>query len=205
MPDNVMEALPRIGCDMLHFAKLLTDTTSGATYEDPVHFTNVKSIGFNPNSSISTFCADDGPRVTYSQVGEEAVSIERADLLPSEYALMTGATYNKGLVSVGNPVPPAGAVLWRSQKSNGAYRYCRLLKTTFGVPQMNAKTKETSVDFQTQTIEGKNVLRLFDNAGFQFFDSDDPEKDDSITDAVLLEQWFADPNFDPTKPYTPGV
>lgn len=205
MPEKTMEALPRIGCDMLHFAKMLTDTAAGATYEDPVHFTNVKSIGFNPNSSISTFNADDGPRVVYSQVGEESVSIERADLLPSEYALITGARYNKGLVSVGNPTAPDGAVLWRSQKSNGAYRYCRLLKTRFGVPQMNAKTKESSIEFQTQTVEGKNALRVCDNQGFEFFDSDDPGKDASITDAVLLEQWFSDPNFDPTVPYVPGA
>lgn len=204
MPDNTMEALPRIGCDMLHFAKLLTDTAEGATYDTSTHFRNVKNIGFNPNSSISTFFADDGPRVTYAQVGEEAVTIERADLLPSEYALVTGSAYNKGLVSVGNPTPPAGAVMWRSMKSNGKYRYCRLLKTTFGVPQSNYATKEQSPNFQTQTVEGKNALRVYDNIGFEFFDEDDPSKDTSITSAVIAEQWFKDPNFDPTKAYTPG-
>lgn len=204
MPENTMEALPRIGCDMLHFAKLLTDTAEGATYDQPVWLTNVKNIGFNPNSSVSTFFADDGPRVTYAQVGEEQVTIERADLLPSEYALLTGADYSKGLVKVGNPTPPAGAVLWRSMKSNGKYRYCRLLKTTFGVPQSSFATKEQSVSFQTQSVEGRNALRVSDGMGFEFFDEDDPSKEETVTGEVLAEEWFKDPNFDPTKPYTPG-
>ncbi len=203
MPE-IMEALPRIGCDMLHFAKMLTDTEESATYDTPQHFRNVKTIGFNPNSGISTFFADDGPRVTYAQVGEETVTIERADLLPSEYALVTGAGYKKGLVSVGNPTPPDGAIMWRSQKSNGKYRYCRLLKTVFGVPQSNFATKESSPNFQTQTIEGKNSLRVHDNIGFEFFDEDDPSKDASVTGEVLKSEWFKDPNFDPTVAYTPG-
>ena len=82
MPNTKPEALPRVGCDQLHVAKMLTDTKEGATYDESVHFQNVKSVGFQPGSSISTFYADDGPRVNYAQVGEEAVSFERADLLP---------------------------------------------------------------------------------------------------------------------------
>lgn len=205
MPEGKnMEALPRIGCDMLHFAKLTADSSTGATYEEPKHFKNVKTIGFNPNSNIATYFADDGPAVTYAQVGEEDVSIERADLLPEEYALITGATYSKGLVSVGNPTPPHGAVLWRCQKSNGAYRYCRLLKTMFSVPSMDSKTKESSVEFQSTTVSGKNALRGFDHKGFEFIDEDDPNIDASVTPAVLEKEWFADPNFDPTVAYTPG-
>ena len=61
MPNTKPEALPRVGCDQLHVAKMLTDTKEGATYDDPVHFQNVKSVGFQPGSSISTFYADDGP------------------------------------------------------------------------------------------------------------------------------------------------
>lgn len=204
MPNTKMESLPRVGCDMLHFAKMLTDTKEEATYDDSVHLENVKSIGFRAGSSISTFHADDGPRVNYAQVGEETVSIDRADLLPKEYALVTGANYDKGLVSVGNPTPPDGAVMWRSQKSNGKYRYLRLLKTKFSVPDADYKTKENSVEFQTQSIEGRNALRVFDGKGFQFVDEDDPELDRTITKAVLDAEWFKDPNFDPSKPYTPS-
>nr|DAZ82720.1 MAG TPA: tail tube protein [Caudoviricetes sp.] len=196
-----MEALPRIGCDMLHFAVLKSDTAEGATYDTAVHLANVKSVGFNPGSSVSTFYADDGPRVNFAQIGDQTVTVDRADLLPEEYALITGASYTKGLVRVGNPTPPAGAVMWRSQKSNGKYRYLRLLKTTFGVPQIDSKTKESSVDFQTQSIEGRNALRVYDSMGFDFIDEDDPKLDTSITKEVLDKEWFADPNFDPTKAY----
>lgn len=205
MPDKKeMEALPRVGCDMLHFAKLLSDTKEGVSYDTAVHFGNVKSIGFNPGSSISTFHADDGPRVVYAQVGDQSVTIDRADLLPNEYALVTGADYEKGLVRVGNPTPPPGALMWRSQKSNGKYRYLRLLKTTFSVPSADYKTKEGSVEFQTQSIEGQNAMRVFDDTGFEFVDEDDVNLDPSITKAVLDTEWFKDPMFDPSKPYTPS-
>lgn len=202
MPENTMEALPRVGCDMLHAAKLLTDTAEGVTYDTSVALKNVKTIGFRPSSSISTFNADDGPRVVYAQVGEEVVSIEVADLLPKEYALLTGANYNKGLVSVGNPTPPDFAVMWRSQKSNGKYRYLRVLKTKFGVPDTEYRTKETSPEFQTQTIEGRNALRVFDDLGFEYVDEDSSDLDESVTGDVLKTEWFKDPMFDPTKPYS---
>lgn len=204
MPNTKMESVPFIGCDMLHFAKMLSDTKEGATYDEPVHLENVKSIGFNPNSSVSTFHADDGPRVVYAQVGEESITLDRASLLPEEYALLTGADYSNGLVSVGNPTPPHGAVMWRSQKSNGKYRYLRALKTMFSVPNADHKTKENSVEFQTQSIEGRNALRVFDGKGFEFVDEDDPNLDESITKAVLDKEWFKDPNFDPSEPYTPS-
>ena len=55
--------------------------------------------------------------------------------------LITGADYTSGLVRVGNPTPPPVAVMWRSQKSSGAYRYLRLLKTVFSVPDITSQTK----------------------------------------------------------------
>lgn len=205
MPNTKPEALPRVGCDQLHVAKMLTDTKEGATYDESVHFQNVKSVGFQPGSSISTFYADDGPRVNYAQVGEEAVSFERADLLPDEYAMITGADYTSGLVRVGNPTPPPVAVMWRSQKSSGAYRYLRLLKTTFSVPDITSQTKESTVSFQTQSVSGRNSLRVFDGMGFEFIDDDDPNLDETVTPEVLAEERFKDPLFDPTKPYSPGA
>lgn len=206
MPENLnkMETVPFVGCDMLHFARMLTDTKEGATYDTPVHLENVKSVGFATGSSISTFYADDGPRVVYAQVGDETITLDRANLLPEEYSLLTGAEYNKGLVSVGNPTPTPGAVIWRSMKSNGKYRYLRALKTTFSVPDINNKTKEQSVDFQTQSIEGKNALRVYDNKGLEFVDEDDPNLDETVTGKVLAVEWFKDPMFDPTKAYTPS-
>ena len=93
----------------------------------------------------------------------------------------------------------------RSQKSSGAYRYLRLLKTTFSVPDITSQTKESTVSFQTQSVSGKNALRVFDGMGFEFIDDDDPNLDETVTPEVLAEEWFKDPLFDPTKPYSPGA
>jgi phi13 family phage major tail protein len=184
---------PLIGLDSFYYAELLTDDSTGTSYDTPVSITNLVSMSVNFNSDIATFFADDGPADAYSQIGEVDVAIEAADIPAEDLAFLLGMTYNAGtgLVEYDTAaVAPDIAIGFRAQKSNGDYRYVWLLKGRFGVPNMDHQTKEGSVNFQTLTINGKFLARTYDKKVFRRIDTDDP----NFVFAGLPSSWFADPD-----------
>ena len=183
---------PLVGLDMFYYAPLTQDDAGGVVYDTPVRVNNAVSLTVNPNSQIQPFYADDGPREVFSQVGEIDVSIMVADLPPEDYAYLIGADYNAGTGVVDYSVDAAApdvAIGFRAQKTNGSYRYVWLLKGKFGVPNMEHQTKEGSVNFQSQTINGKFMARTNDDQVFRRVDGDDTN-----AMAGLPGSWFVDPN-----------
>jgi phi13 family phage major tail protein len=184
---------PLIGLDMLYYAPVLSDTSAGVTYDTPVSIINLVSMSVNFNTDISTFFADDGPADAYSQIGEVDVAIQAADVPAEDLAFLLGMDYNPGTGVVEydtEAVAPDVAIGFRAQKSNGSYRYVWLLKGRFGVPNMDHQTKEGSVNFQTLTINGKFLARVFDKKVFRRIDEDDP----NFVFPGLPASWFADPD-----------
>ncbi len=183
---------PLIGLDMFYYAIMTQDDSSAVTYNAVVRVNNAVSLSVNPNSQIMPFFADDGPREVFSQVGEVDVSIMVADLPPADYAALVGATYHTGTGVIDYPVSasaPDVAIGFRAKKTNGAYRYVWLLKGKFGVPNMEHQTQEGSVNFQSQTINGKFMARTKDNMVFKRADSDDTN-----VSMTLPADWFAGPD-----------
>ncbi len=184
---------PLIGVDMLYYAPVLTDTSSGATYDTPVRLENLVSITVTPNTEIATFFADDGPREAYSQIGEVDVAIQLPDIAAADYAYLIGANYNSGTGSMyytTADTAPEVAIGFRAQKSDGTYRYIWLMKGKFGVANMEHQTKEGSVNFQTMTLNGKFLSRIYDNMVFRRIDENDP----NFTFAGLPGTWFTSPD-----------
>jgi len=166
---------PLVGLDYLHYATVTTDGDE-TVYGNLTHVENAVSLTVNPNTDFATFFADDGPREAFSQIGEVDVSIQVADLEPQDYALLIGADYDPhtGLIDYSvDAVAPDVAIGFRAQKTNGEYRYVWLLKGKFGIPDMEHQTKEATVAFQTQTINGKFVARTSDSLVYRRADSDD--------------------------------
>jgi len=184
---------PLIGLDMLYYAPLLTDTTGGVTYDTPVRLENVVSLSVTPNTEIATFFADDGPREAFSQIGEVDVALQLPDIATEDYAFLIGANYNSGTGSMSyltTAIAPEVAIGFRAQKSDGSYRYIWLMKGKFGVANMEHQTKESGVNFQTMTLNGKFLSRTYDNMVFRRIDENDP----NFTFAGLPGTWFTDPD-----------
>lgn len=183
---------PLVGLDMFYYAILTGDDSSGTTYDAPVRVENVVSLTVNPNAQIQSFYADDAPREVFSQIGEVDVSIMTADLPPEDYAALIGASYDSGTGVVDydtSAAAPEVAVGFRALKSNGDYRYVWLLKGKFGVPNMDHQTKEGSVNFQSQTINGKFMARTYDDMVYRRVDGDDTN-----AMAGLPSSWFVAPD-----------
>jgi len=149
----------RIGCDKLVYALMTTEDTAAAApvYGTPKQAPGVMSININPNGSIETLFADDGPFETAATLGNIEVEIQKAYLSTENKSDLLGHGIDTagGLVSASNDTPPWVAIGFRSLKSNGKYRYVWLYKGRFVDPEDNNETKGDSVNFQSDTITGQ--------------------------------------------------
>jgi phi13 family phage major tail protein len=181
---------PLIGLSKFHYAPLLKDDSTSATYDTTVSVPNITSLELNPNSELATFFADDGPREVYGQIGEIEVTINVADLSPADYAFLIGASHSGGVVDYKTTASaPYVAIAFRAQKANGKYRYMWVQKGKFVVPSASHQTKADSVNFQPQEIVYKGVAREYDDLAFRRADSDD-----TTASTDLFTNWFTNPD-----------
>lgn len=151
----------RIGCDNLVYAIMDTEdtATSAPVYGDPKPAPGVMHVNINPNPSLETLFADDGPMETATTLGNIDVEIQKNELTTENKADLLGHTIdgNGALVYGDSDVPPYVAIAFRTLKSNGKYRYIWLYKGKFTDPEETNETKGDSINFQTDTISGQFV------------------------------------------------
>ena len=87
---------------------------------------------------------------------------------------------------------------------NGSDALVQLFESSTGINLSNSKVRFLGRSMELGVSEDM-LGRVFDGMGFEFIDDDDPNLDETVTPEVLAEEWFKDPLFDPTKPYSPGA
>lgn len=163
----------QVGVDKLYYAICTSDTASGVAYVTPVAIPGVIKIGIDPAGSVEVLYADDGPAEAVSGVGSIKVSLNVKDLeLPVQAALLGHTVIGGVMHQKTTDQPPNVAILFRSRKSNGNYRYVKLLKGMFAVPKTDYETKEEKSKWQTPTIEGSFLRREYDQEYKAIGDSD---------------------------------
>ena len=187
-------ASTRIGVSNFHFAKMTTEETltTVPTYDTPVSAPGLMSLNINPNSSIDTLFADDGPFETAATIGQ----LQKNALSTSEKAALLGKTIDTkgGLVSSDTDLPPWVAIGFKSLKSNGKYRYVWLYKGKFSDPEDNNETKGDSINWQSETITGNFVKLMYEYTSsgktvrpWKY----EMDEDDADADATVLAGWFS--------------
>jgi len=201
--------LPRIGVDRLFYALITQDDASAIVYGSTVQMQGVSQVGYNPNTQLAVYYADDGAYESVSQDGEADISINVADIDPAIYAEIMGVTQSasNGVISEGKEdSAPLLAIGYRTQKSNGEYRYIWVLKGRFGKPQLVAQTKGATINMQEREIMFKGLNRDYDGKKRRKVDSDDVLLPVGVTNTILNDSatgWFSDPDFAPIAPGTP--
>lgn len=162
-----------IGLRDLHYAILVEDTSTAVSYETPVKIAGAVQANINPNPSMETLFADDGPSETAATLGQIELEIVAKDFPIEVQAALLGHSVVGGvMIRKSTDVPPWVAIGFKSLKSNGFYRYVWLLKGKFQVPEQNHETKGDRVNFQTPTLRGVFVRRDFDDAWQKQTDED---------------------------------
>lgn len=187
----------RIGCCDFHYAKMTTEDTlnTAPAYETPKAAPGLMSININPNASVDTLFADDGPMETAVTIGAVEVEIQKNYLSTSNKADLLGKVIDSkgGLVSSSSDIPPWVAIGFKSLKSNGKYRYVWLYKGKFMDPEDNNETKGDSINWQSDTITGNFVRLLFPytiggkkTTPYKY----ELDEDDTAADTETLTSWF---------------
>lgn len=177
-----------IGLRDLYFAEVGTD----GAFETPYRIAKAIEASVTPNVSNAVLYADDGAAESASAEGETEIGLNVDALANSIYAKLLGKTVIKGGVadSTGD-VAPNGALLFRSLKSNGKYRYIVYYKGNFQVPEETYTTKGESIEYNTPTINGvfvhsDTVLDEKGNGVKRFI----VDEDDEDADADVIKDWF---------------
>lgn len=155
--------MAKIGLANLYYAKVTKDDNTGVTYEVPAKIAGVITVDIKTGSDTATLFADNGPAETATALGEIGVDIEVKDLPLDVQAALLGHTIAAGImVSNADDVAPDVAIMFEALKSNGKKRFVKLLKGKFAEPDDVNKTKGDKIDFQTQKISAKFVIREYD-------------------------------------------
>jgi phi13 family phage major tail protein len=151
-----------IGMDKIHYA-IMTDEEQ-ETYDTPKPIPGAITGTVSPTTNTETLYADDQAYETASSLGEIELELNVADLPQDVIADLLGATIdaNGVLVQSSKDVAPYVALGFRSQKSNGKYRYYWLYKGKFQPNEEEFQTKEDKPSFQTPTITGTFISRKAD-------------------------------------------
>lgn len=201
---KTVRPVPRIGVDMLYVAKILTDDDKGTTYDSPRRLIGLNNIGYDPATQSASYDADDGSYESYSVDGDTTVTIRQADLTPEDYAYLFGVQRGEtGVITEGaEDSAPYIAVGFRSQKSDGSYRYIWVLKGKASKGSETYQTKSGSgITYNDQEIVIHALNRTSDGAKRRRLDSNDPSLPEGITNAALADAtdgWFSSPDYTPT-------
>lgn len=162
-----------IGLKDVYYAKLLSDTSTGVTYDTPVEVIGAITANINPNGNMATLFADDAPFDTAATLGEIELELNLADIPAEVQADWLGHTVSSGkLIRRSSDVPNWVALGFKSLKSNGYYRYVWLTKGKFMLPEQQYQTKGDSIEFKAPTIVGRFVARAYDDEWIRSIDED---------------------------------
>ena len=185
-----------IGVRDLYFAKLTKDDNIGATWSTPERVPSLVNLSISDTVESSNFYSDDTVEQSFSKTSSKEVTIELGYMTTELEALVTGKTYEDGILIQGaDDTPPEIAIMFRSPKSKGGFRYTCLYKGTLARTESEYATQEDTVESSTVTLTGTFIPLSYNNKMGCVADSDTVFADDSSgTKAqalkVKLDAWF---------------
>ena len=189
----------QIGIRDFHVAVLNegTDVVGGTpTYEAPVLIPGIITATASTERTSDSFYSDDSVEDTYSSFNQITVELEVSNLSIEERALLLGQKTNKG-VAAGNvdDAPNYVAIMFRSKKTNGSFRYVCMPKGKFTEPSESYASEGESVTAQTLTMTFTGIP-LKSNGNYKIV-ADEEEKD---IDTAFIDDFFTDVKFELPTP-----
>jgi len=157
----------------LYYAPLSSDTSSGATYGAMVKLAGIIKLKLTPKADRLNLYSDGvlGDSVDYIAQYEAEFNLSDFDI-PSQAALL-GHTITGGVMEVAaTDQAPWVGLAFRAQKSNKKWRYVKILKAKFSIPDDENQTREEKMTAGTATIKALCVCRIYDDKLKQTTDED---------------------------------
>jgi len=155
----------QIGLKDVYFAKLTKDDDTGVTYSIPAKVAGAINAKISPKTSSEKIYSDDSVEEIINTFDSIDVEVEVNALDLTSRALLQGITTANGeLLETTSDIAPEGALLFRSKKSNGKYRYVALYKGKFELVEDEYATQADKIESKTPKLKGSFYARNHDGA-----------------------------------------
>lgn len=184
-----------VGLRDIMFFPIINDDETGTTYGPGVKMGKAMLANVNPQFNSADLRADDGVAETAESRGITTVEVQLDNLTKDSQSVVLGKKVNGDgvLIDSDDDKSPYGALAFRSEKANGAYRYVVLYKGKFTPPANNYETKQETPAFQTPTINGRFLRRASDRLHGAQVDEDDADTTQSVIDDWLTKPYEGTP------------
>lgn len=157
-----------IGCKDVVFAKLLSDSSEGTTYEEKIFSApGVIEIALTAQVTSESLAADDVPLYeVFNSLDGFDVSVNMAAVGSDGKAYLLGNTIddNGVLIEASNDDAPYVAMGFKTPRSDGSEDYVWLSKGKFAQSDSTYRTKEKGqMNWQTPTLKASFMPRISDN------------------------------------------
>ena len=118
-----------VGLRDIYFFPIENDDETGTTYDEGVRIGKAMTANVQPQYNTAELRADDGVAETAESRGITTVDVQTDDISKEAQAVILGKEINNDgvLIDSDDDKPPYGALAFRSEKANGAYRYVVLM------------------------------------------------------------------------------
>ena len=206
MPENTPTASPNvsstIGLKNVVIAPLETDTEEGHTYGDLQLMAGAIEASVTPdNADPDIMYADDIEFDVLYADPEISFKLKMADipLLIQQMLLANAIDDNGVLIRTAQDKPPYFAIGFKSEKSNGKYRYVWLYKVRAKPLTENFATKEgNTINRQNPEVEFTAIKRTHDGRYQAVADED--ENSFTAAKAATFLTAVSEPTFTPPSP-----
>jgi phi13 family phage major tail protein len=170
-----------------YVAPLTSDTSGGAVYGAMTKLAGLIKIKLTPKSDRLDQYSDSVLADSVDFISSYELEVNLSDLdIPSQ-ALILGHTVTGGVLEVAaTDQAPWVGIAFRAQKSNKKWRYVKLLKAKFAIPDDESQTREAKLTGGTATIKAICVCRIYDDKLKQTTDEDQADYN-----AATGAAWFS--------------
>jgi len=151
------EYKPVVGLDNLYIALISADTAAAYTVGSPAYLAPAAEAKAVPSVNTDVVYADDQVYDVAMGEGQTEIELVVTGVDPETLATILGGHFESSTGEVYDRAKPnnAGyyALGFRSQKSNGSYRYFWYLKGRFSKPEDNFKTLGDTPESQKTTLK----------------------------------------------------
>lgn len=162
------------GLKNIYYARLTKDDSTGVTYDTPVKLGHARKATISKETETVTVYGDNAAVVTKTRLKSLGLSIESTNISIKDQAILLGHGYDSVtgvLTAKGDDSAPYVAVLFEATKMTGGSVFYKLCKGKFTETNEDMATQEENISPSSPTLEGKFIVRDFDNVFYTKADS----------------------------------
>lgn len=157
------------GISDVYYAKVLSDTAEGITFDEPKYLCPVAELGKETETSAEAHYYDNKALISIGSEGADTVSLTTAGIPIHILADILGKYFDEttGSMSENAGNAPDIALLYKTKGTDGFERYVVRYKVKASIPSETVHTEDDSTDANGQELEliGINTVHEFTKGG----------------------------------------